>query len=54
MQRSGNHWVYTVALKPGVYNYAFVDPNGDWFVPEKHPGRKQDGMGGEVAVLVVR
>jgi hypothetical protein len=54
MQRSGNHWVYTVALKPGVYNYAFVNPKGDWFVPEKHPGRKQDGMGGEVAVLVVR
>ena len=54
MQRRGSFWVYPVALEPGVYNYAFVDGNGAWFVPEKHPGRKKDGMGGDVAVLVVR
>jgi hypothetical protein len=54
MQRSGSAWVYTVKLAPGVYNYAFVDANGEWFVPAKHPGRKSDGMGGTVAVLVVR
>ena len=54
MQRRGDHWIYQVALQPGVYNYAFVDANGAWFVPEKHPGRKRDGMGGDVAVLVVR
>jgi hypothetical protein len=54
MQRSGDAWVYSVSLEPGVYNYAFVDAQGAWFVPEKHPGRKSDGMGGVVAVLVVR
>lgn len=54
MQRSGDAWVYSVSLEPGVYNYAFVDAQGEWFVPEKHPGRKSDGMGGAVAVLVVR
>lgn len=53
MQRSGDEWTFTTALKPGVYNYAFVDDRGEWFVPEKHPGRKDDGMGGHVAVLVV-
>ncbi len=54
MERSGNEWTYTLALKPGVYNYAFVDERGEWFVPEKYPGRKDDGMGGHVAVLVVQ
>ena len=54
MQRSGDAWVYAVSLQPGVYNYAFVDESGNWFVPEKYPGRKQDGMGGVVAVLVVK
>jgi hypothetical protein len=53
MQRTGERWTITVALAPGVYNYAFVNSRGDWFVPEKHPGRKADGMGGHVAVLVV-
>lgn len=53
MQRTGKEWTYTTALKPGVYNYAFVDESGEWFVPQKHPGRKDDGMGGHVAVLVV-
>jgi hypothetical protein len=54
MQRSGDHWTFSVAVAPGVYNYAFVNARGDWFVPEKHPGRKDDGMGGHVAVLVVQ
>jgi hypothetical protein len=53
MQRRGDAWVYSVTLEPGTYNYAFVDAQGEWFVPEKHPGRKSDGMGGVVAVLVV-
>ena len=44
----------TVKLDPGVYNYAFVTPAGEWFVPESVAGRKSDGMGGHVAVLVVR
>lgn len=54
MQRDGDAWVYAVSLQPGVYNYAFVDEAGEWFVPENYPGRKQDGMGGTVAVLVVK
>ncbi|MGQ0816172.1 MAG: glycogen-binding domain-containing protein [Gemmatimonadota bacterium] len=54
MQRAGSNWTYTIPLAPGVYNYAFVDESGEWFVPEKHAGRKDDGMGGHVAVLVVQ
>ena len=54
MQRNGDHWSYVVALRPGVYNYAFVTAAGEWFVPESVAGRKSDGMGGYVAVLVVR
>lgn len=54
MQRVGGDWSYTVTVAPGVYHYAFVDEHGEWFVPENVPGRKEDGMGGYVAVLVVR
>ena len=53
MTRVGDEWRFTVALEPGVYEYAFVAPDGSWFVPESVPGRKDDGMGGEVAQLVV-
>lgn len=53
MTRDGDRWIHSVALEPGVYNYAFVDADGDWFVPEDTPGRRADGMGGHVAVLVV-
>ena len=54
MEREGDHWAYRVAVTPGVYNYAFVNADGTWFVPEGVPGRKDDGMGGFVAVVVVR
>jgi hypothetical protein len=54
MEREGDHWSYTVAVPRGVYSYAFVAGDGTWFVPENTPGRKDDGMGGHVAVLVVR
>jgi hypothetical protein len=54
MQRAGNDWSFTIPVAPGVYNYSFVDQSGQWFVPDKHPGRKADGMGGHVAVLVVQ
>jgi hypothetical protein len=54
MQRSGKHCAYTTEIAPGVYNYSFVDAKGVWFVPEQQPGRKSDGMGGFVAVLVVQ
>ena len=54
MARGGKFWTYTVAAAPGVYNYAFVSGDGSWFVPENVPGRKDDGMGGHVAILVVR
>ena len=54
MQCARDGWSYSVALRPGVYNYAFVNAEGEWFVPESVPGRKDDGMGGHVAVLVVQ
>ena len=53
MERTDDNWTFTVRLEPGVYNYAFVAADGTWFVPEDVPGRKDDGMGGHVAVLVV-
>jgi hypothetical protein len=54
MERDGTGWRYTLTARPGVYNYAFVAPDGTWFVPDDVPGRKSDGMGGHVAVLVIR
>jgi hypothetical protein len=53
MQRTGDRWTFTVALEPGVYNYSFVGADGTWFVPDGVPGRRDDGMGGHVAVLIV-
>ncbi len=54
MRREGGDWVLEVPLAPGVYHYAFVGPDGTWFVPESVRGRRPDGMGGWVAVLVVQ
>jgi hypothetical protein len=53
MERDGSHWIFTAALRPGVYHYAFVGEDGAWFVPASVPGRQSDGMGGQTAVLVV-
>ncbi len=53
MARAGERWLWTGRLEPGVYQYAFVDPDGEWFVPESVAGRMDDGMGGFVALLVV-
>lgn len=53
MERHADGWRYTLPLEAGVYNYAFVTEDGRWFVPEGHPGRKRDGFGGHVAVLIV-
>jgi hypothetical protein len=53
MRREGREWVLRIPLAPGVYNYAFRKGNGDWFVPASIPGRRDDGFGGHVAVLVV-
>lgn len=53
MTRSGERWVWTGHLEPGVYQYAFVAPDGEWFVPASVAGRTDDGMGGHVALLVV-
>lgn len=54
MQRADNEWTYQAKLEPGVYSYAFVNARGEWFIPEGHPGRKADGMGGHQATLVVQ
>ena len=53
MQREGGEWVVRLPLGPGVYNYAFRSATGEWFVPSSTAGRRDDGMGGSVAVLVV-
>jgi hypothetical protein len=53
MRRKGGVWVLDLPLGPGVYRFAFVSPDGEWFVPEQYPGRMDDGMGGHIAVLVV-
>lgn len=53
MQREGRDWVIRLPLAAGVYQYAFRSATGDWFVPTSIAGRRDDGMGGHVAVLVV-
>jgi hypothetical protein len=53
MQREGREWVLRVSLMPGVYHFAFRSASGEWFVPASTPGRRDDGMGGHDAVLVV-
>jgi len=53
MRREGSRWIWTGTVAPGVYHYAFVGADGTWFVPQSVPGRRDDGMGGQVAVLVV-
>jgi hypothetical protein len=53
MQREGREWLVRLPLAPGVYHYAFRSDRGEWFVPSSVPGRRDDGMGGYVAVLVV-
>lgn len=53
MQREGGEWIIRLPLAKGVYHYAFRSAKGDWFVPASIAGRRDDGMGGQVAVLVV-
>lgn len=54
MTRDGDAWIATFPMDPGVYTYAFVTADDEWYVPESVPGRRDDGMGGTVAVLVVQ
>lgn len=53
MHRFGTHWRIELNLAPGVYQFAFRHADGTWFVPPSTPNRREDGMGGWVAVLVV-
>ena len=53
MRREGNEWVVRLPLTPGVYQYSFRSSSGEWFVPPSTPGRREDGMGGHEALLVV-
>jgi hypothetical protein len=53
MLREGGYWIARLSLSAGVYHYAFRSAGGDWFVPPSMAGRRDDGMGGYVAVLVV-
>jgi hypothetical protein len=54
MRAAGDEWVIEITAGPGVYRFAFVTADGEWFVPEGYPGRMDDDMGGHVAVVVVR
>jgi hypothetical protein len=53
MQREGGDWIIRLPLAAGVYQYAFRSATGEWFVPTSVAGRRDDGMGGHEAVLVV-
>jgi hypothetical protein len=53
MQREGDSWIIRLPLAPGAYHYAFRSATGQWFVPSSTPGRRDDGMGGHQAVLLV-
>ena len=53
MRREGNVWLVRLPVEPGVYRYAFRTADGRWFVPQSVATRRDDGMGGQVAVLVV-
>lgn len=53
MQHEGREWLLRLPLAPGVYHYAFRSDRGQWFVPPSVPNRRDDGMGGYVAVMVV-
>jgi hypothetical protein len=53
MERERDYWTIAIPLAPGVYRYAFRSGTGHWFVPASIAGRRDDGMGGHVAVLVV-
>ena len=53
MHRRGLSWEIQLDLAPGLYQYAFQTDEGDWFVPEGVEGRRDDGMGGWVARLLV-
>jgi len=53
MQLEGREWLARLQLAPGVYHYAFRSERGEWFVPPSVAGRRDDGMGGFVAILVV-
>jgi hypothetical protein len=53
MQREGSEWTIRLPLAKGAYHYAFRSARGTWFVPASIPSRRDDGMGGQVAVLLV-
>lgn len=53
MHREGDEWIVRLPLAPGVYQYSFRSSTGEWFVPAATPGRRDDGMGGHEAILVV-
>ena len=54
MERQGSEWRFALNLTSGVYRFAFQTADGKWIVPESIPNRTDDGMGGWVAVMVVR
>ncbi|HEY6224413.1 MAG TPA: glycogen-binding domain-containing protein [Gemmatimonadales bacterium] len=47
-----DHWVVHLALPPGVYHFTLLIDGSTWTIPSGVPS-VPDGMGGQVAVLVV-
>lgn len=46
-------WELTVALEPGVYEYAFLVDGEEWVAPPGAPGYVEDGFGHRNGVLIV-
>jgi hypothetical protein len=54
MEQEGAFWVTNLDLPPGLYRFAFLDAEGNWFLPESVVHRVPDGFGGENGIIVVQ
>jgi hypothetical protein len=54
LQRSGDAWVVTLPIPRGIYHFAFLGADGEWFLPSSVVARIDDGFGGASGLLVVQ
>jgi len=52
LSKSGNQWVATLTLEPGLYEYLIVENDQEMLDPN-NPNKKSNGMGGYNSVLEV-
>lgn len=52
MRRGPDRWMLELWVPTGVHHFGFL-VDGDWFVPEGHPGNVPDEWGRTNATLVV-